>query len=293
MKIESDLLNIFFYSYPISKTGILLAKRLEAEYITSFSNLDIKEDDALIRWGREDCSNKDTLFSRVINKANAISLNKEKAHVLLKLYENDVRVPRVYIPSPNQCLSLHTKREFNRFARELEETLSYPMIGRKFPYHSHGNWIYFIKNRRRLKRAGYRDHYIQFIKGDLELRAHVLNNKLVRLSRKVPVDDKYNKRIKNTKRGWLLSDLDELNYIKDLNIKDIEDQCIKAMKVIDLDFGAIDIIIENSTNLPYILELNSAPSLNKYGRRIYEIELRNMLGILLRYFEDFKRIEYE
>jgi len=57
-------------------------------------------------------------------------------------------------------------------------------------------------------------------------------------------------------------------HIPDLEEKATK-ECIKALKILNLDFGAIDVVIHKDTMQPYILEINTAPRLNKLGRKKY------------------------
>lgn len=39
----------------------------------------------------------------------------------------------------------------------------------------------------------------------------------------------------------------------------IETEAIKAVNALGLDFGAVDIVTEKNTGIPYVLEVNTAP----------------------------------
>lgn len=258
---------LYFFSFYRSKTGHYLANRLKAEYITNLynireeeriENIEDIENSVLIRFGREDYPSIDNSFSEVLNRANSIRRVLNKGRCLQYLRDNEIRTPEIF---------------FRR-----EDVDIFPVMGRKKAYHSHGKWIRRIPNRRALRRAGYRDHYTEFIRGT-ELRVHVIGNTIVRLSKKIPRENGYHKFIRSGSRGWRFIDLDqELNWIR-IDMDDLKKQCVNAMKILELDFGAIDVILENSSYLPYILEVNTAPSLNRHGRRLYEQELRNMLEL--------------
>jgi glutathione synthase/RimK-type ligase-like ATP-grasp enzyme len=58
--------------------------------------------------------------------------------------------------------------------------------------------------------------------------------------------------------------------------KSILKMSIKAVSVIGLDFGAVD-ILQSEDNKLYILEVNSAPSLNKKMRKPYMREIKKIL----------------
>jgi len=257
-------MKVYFLTFHKSKTGEYLFNRLNAELIQDPRDIPIDEistSDVLIRWGRKDAIHLDSKFSKVLNKAGALEAIHNKAGFLLDCRRNGVRVPKIYL-SPD---------EIDKF----------PVFGRKHNYHSHGNWLFFIRNPRRLVVAGKRHHYVEYIRCEIELRVHVIGNNVVRISKKIinpEFEGKINNRIRSHKRGWVyVDDFDFISDNKDL-IHEVKHQVLNAFKLTQLDFGACDVIVNYTNNLPYILEINSAPHLNKYGRRLYERHLRELIG---------------
>jgi len=264
MTDNSITMNVYFYTFHRSQTGEYLYNRLKAKLIQNVGDIPtdkLSDKDVLIRWGRSDNEWLDKKFTRVFNKAEAIHSVYDKAGFLVKCSRNGIRVPKVWF-NPN---------DISRF----------PVIGRKTNYHSHGNWIFFIRNPRRLKVAGKRHHYLEFIRGTIELRVHVIGSKVIRISRKVPNPEfigKINKRIRSHKRGWVYQD--DFRFVENNSklIHEVNHQVLNAMKLSRLTFGACDVIVRDFDNLPYILEINTAPHLNKYGRRLYEKHIRELIG---------------
>ena len=59
----------------------------------------------------------------------------------------------------------------------------------------------------------------------------------------------------------------------------IKEECIKAVKTLRLDFGAVDLLV-NSNKQHYILEVNTGMGLDRSGRDLYETLLRNKVNEL-------------
>lgn len=95
-----------------------------------------------------------------------------------------------------------------------------------------------------------------------EYRVHVFKNKaidIVRKSRRIdeignPQD--INMLIRNHTNGWVFCR--EFEFTRD-NKESIEQEAIKAVNTLGLDFGAVDIVTEKNTGIPYVLEVNTAP----------------------------------
>jgi hypothetical protein len=65
---------------------------------------------------------------------------------------------------------------------------------------------------------------------------------------------------------------------------DVIVESLKAVDSLDLDFGAVDVLYSEE-GYPFVLEVNSAPRLNKYGRQLYSYIIEEYLwkeGILSR-----------
>ena len=257
-------MKVYFYTFNLSRTGEYLYNRLGSILLQRLDDIDldsISRDDILIRWGRADNEFLDKKFNTVYNTAQSLRNVHNKAGFLLAMRNAGIRCPRVF---------LHPD-DIDRF----------PVIARRYNYHSHGNWAIKIGSRRGIRRAGRRHHYVEFIRGNIELRVHVIGNKVVRISRKIPneyFEGRMSKIIRSHKRGWVyVDDFDWITRNESL-ISEVKTQCLNAIKLSSLTFGAVDCIIRNYNNLPYILEINSAPALNKYGRRLYEVEFRKLFN---------------
>lgn len=98
--------------------------------------------------------------------------------------------------------------------------------------------------------------YTKYIKKRKELRVHVLNNEVldVQEKRKKKGEDA-DPLVRSHGRGWIFarSDIVEPAGLRDL--------AIAAVRAVGLDFGAVDIIWNESQNKCYVLEINSAPGI--------------------------------
>lgn len=117
--------------------------------------------------------------------------------------------------------------------------------------------------------------YVQYLKKKNEFRIHVFRGKVIDRQRKarrtdVP-DDQVNWKVRNLKGGFIY----QRNDIK--VPEDADEQSIKAVNALGLDFGAVDILHSSTDGKSYVLEVNTAPglsgtTLNNYVRAIKEWE---------------------
>lgn len=113
--------------------------------------------------------------------------------------------------------------------------------------------------------------YVKYIKKQDEFRIHVFNGEVIDVQQKkrntdIP-DDKINWQIRNHANGFIFAR--EGVQAPDAVI----DNAIRALDVIGLDFGAIDIIWNDKQKQAFVLEINTAPglegtTLEKYAEAI-------------------------
>jgi len=105
--------------------------------------------------------------------------------------------------------------------------------------------------------------YVQYVPKKLEFRVHVFatdDDPRCLVRQKLGVEGSNRTRdqqlIRNTENGWVLG-----------NVRDsrasakAEEEAIKAVHALGLDFAAVDVIIGRDDELPYVLECNTAPGL--------------------------------
>jgi glutathione synthase/RimK-type ligase-like ATP-grasp enzyme len=142
----------------------------------------------------------------------------------------------------------------------------YPLIARKY-FHTKGKDAIFLKTRgswrKRLRRVATRHYFVKYIPKAEEFRVHVCGEEVIGISTKVPFEDEVqHPHIWSRDRGW-----GQVDY----NGPHAEKLCelgVKALKALKYDFGAVDIFLGKDGKF-YLLEVNSAPRLNRRRRKLY------------------------
>jgi len=239
-------------------TSYRIALHANFEFRNSLSRLEnySKEEDVLIRYGNHSYASYDKYFSEVINKAVSIRNNCNKLETHLKLLKAGLRVPKVFT------------------SKEEIESSNLPVFRRSI-YHSRGTDIRIINSLDSELQGSY---FSEFIPSNEEYRFHIMFGECVRISKKIPKKkiEQYSSNIRSSRTGWTLTDRFEHNF--KVENEGIE-LCIKALKILDLDFGACDVVIHNETQEPYLLEVNTAPRLGYYGREVYVKEFLEHLNL--------------
>ena len=104
----------------------------------------------------------------------------------------------------------------------------------------------------------------EYMKKEKEYRVHIIGNKAVIISEKIPFRDS---------SFWNL----ESCHFQDISEypEELIEIAKKSVNALNYNFGAVD-IIQSDGNL-YVLEVNSAPGLNAHHRAIYARELLEMV----------------
>jgi len=186
-------MTIYLLSYSHSpygnnrSTALKLAEEANWTFINKYSRPNLTGEDNLIRYGIYNHPEWDNKVKQVFNPATSIRLNccKALAHYILKK-------PRVNIPD---------------FWFLLVTINKFPVVSRH-KYHTKGNDIQLIENRGQLKNRDYRAFYfVEFIPSEIEYRIHLLHDKVIRISRKLPMASRESHAwIRSFSRGWKLRD---------------------------------------------------------------------------------------
>jgi glutathione synthase/RimK-type ligase-like ATP-grasp enzyme len=110
--------------------------------------------------------------------------------------------------------------------------------------------------------------YVKYVEKRYEFRVHVVFNNVVKIQQKRRLSSESlaergiverNKYIRNLDNGYIFS----TNIDEGLGgfIEEMGDISIRAIGELNLNFGAVDIIIGRIDDNPYILEVNTAPGL--------------------------------
>ena len=182
------------------------------------------------------------------------SSNKKAARKTFK--EKGIRAPELYIRGA--------------------DVTKFPVVGRT-SYHSKGNGFWMCEDKRAVSRAVSEGatHFMDFIANTREYRVHTfikqqsLENKerapedyvSVKISEKVWQGDGVpdpKEPQKNHQFGWVF--LGPQNR-RDEELDVVRTVAKQAISALGMDFGAVDVMYQIRNKLPYVLEVNSTPSL--------------------------------
>lgn len=191
----------------------------------------------------------EALGCKVFNNSRAILLCDNKILMYQELYKFNIRIPKTYIaPKTFENINYCNLDFLNTIEKELE----YPMVFKE-AYGSFGEQVYLVNNHNEaislIKKIGYKDfliqEYIKTSKGK-DIRINVVNHKPVcSILRYNDFDFRSN--ISNGGKA--------VNYEPN---KEFLDLAIKASKALNLDFGTVDMLLDEF-NHPIVCELNSNP----------------------------------
>lgn len=270
-----------------------LAKKRPNDDVSAHPTWKGKKYDVLIGWGCKEpddyaVGNTDTANCKlVINRLVNIRLAANKLKALGKMKEAGVRVP-TFVPSSQIKTALAGK------------TMAYPIIGRPESHQAgQGFWeCKMLLDVDAAIRAGAK-YFTQFIPNTDEYRIHVFGGEVLAVTKKTQQENparafktiRTEQFERHAKKDGITLDKKTLDFALDEFLKrDIQlpkhserhndrgwkfslvatntapvalrDQAILAVTSLGLDFGAVDCIMgENS--LPYVIEVNTAPSLRE------------------------------
>ena len=191
----------------------------------------------------------EALGCKVFNNSRAILLCDNKILMYQELFKNNIRIPKTYI-APKTFENINYSNL--DFLDTIEKELGYPMVFKE-AYGSFGEQVYLVNNHNDaislIKKIGYKDfliqEYIKTSKGK-DIRINVVNHKPVcSILRYNDFDFRSN--ISNGGKA--------INYEPN---KEFLDLAIKASKALNLDFGTVDMLVDEF-NHPIVCELNSNP----------------------------------
>lgn len=194
--------------------------------------------DLVINWGGSDPIHTN---SRVLNKPEAIRTSVDKLSCLNKLKESRVRT----VPFTT------SRSEANAWDFIVSRTLLRSSQGRGIVLTNH------------LERLPDAPLYTKYLGDDRrEYRVHVFMGEVIDYQKRVRVLPNADIQVRSHNKGW---DLARHGFER---IDSVATLAIKACEALGLDFGAVDIVRDYSDK-NYVLEVNSAPNLNKDGRDVY------------------------
>ena len=207
----------------------------------------------IINWGNSRPASWDRNWDApYINDLGAVALASNKLHTFTQLHEQGVSIPYFYTAENKGCIPYFMETNLNKKIYCRTKLTGYSGAG-----------IVVASTVDELVDAPLYTVGID-VKG--EYRVHVfrnLNNELKviditkkRLRTEARDSGECNRLVRNLDGGWVFCH----NNI-DLS-EEAQQEAIKAVGALGLDFGAVDLVVEKNTNKAYVLEVNTAPGLS-------------------------------
>lgn len=218
-----------------SKTAKELSKSLDIPLYRHGENVPYNTE-LVIRYGNTDRLNFDVTE---LNQREAIITSSNKPLTRIALEAFGVPVP-------------------------LETETDFPIIART-KHHEGGSGFYYCNDEYELESAKEHDavYFSKFYPKTAEYRVHIANNKTLLVS--IKEGGNYASPIWNYKRtGFTLRHLYRHVWLEDEDLLAIVKLAKKALRILSLDFGAVDIMAFPKDNQPeaVISEVNTCPSLS-------------------------------
>lgn len=231
----------FLYHSSTRPTGKWLAKALGFPGFGTCKTLKQRHEDFLFRWGNSDQEYRDA--GNVIQTARAIRNAADKLAAFRLMAEAGVPVPR-FTTSAAEAHGWGTAFLGRTRSGSKGRGITVYPAGVPQPY---GHQL-----------------YTEFIPNDREYRLHVVGGNVVRVQRKYLEREELNGDgyIKNHDHGYVFKQPQ-----KDLNASR-KDAAVAACTALGLDFGAVDMVIDNSGK-EFVLEVNTAPSCSPLTAKAY------------------------
>lgn len=207
----------------------------------------------ILNWGSSSLPEK-YWNCKIFNHPNAVELASNKFFTLRNLLENQVSIPNY---------SIH-----KGYAENLIETGKKVVCRTVLNGHS-GQGIVISSTIEELVDAPL---YVEYIPKKEEYRVHVFQGEAFFVQRKARrlEEENPNWQIRNHQNGFIYANqgVDVPDHVKEM--------AVKAVEVLCLDFGAVDVIWNEKKDKYYVLEVNTAPglygtTLEKYCQKFKEL----------------------
>lgn len=247
-------MDAFVYSYNEKSLGAKeLSKALGIKRILHHNSAFVgSKDKTVINWGAQDVPEQ-VEKCRVLNHPRVLkgTVNKLSFFQLMAAAEDGPRIPK-FTTDVSEAVNWSRKGEM--------------VVGRSKLESKSGAGIHFIADE-----SGWNKNfldcplYTQYIKKKDEFRIHIIEGEVVDVQKKVlrkfdqdgqPIDPKtVDFRVRNLENGFIF----QKHGIE--TPKDVFDQAMKSYVTSKLQFGAFDVIFNQTQGKAYVLEVNSAPGL--------------------------------
>lgn len=197
---------------------------------------------AVLNWGTTEMRLEP--LRNILNKpsAVAVAVNKIKSFQLLK--ENNVNVPDFW-----------TKQE------EVVRKAGAIIFARKTVTGSSGVGIVPVREGEPLPDALL---YVSYIRKNAEYRVHIFKDQVIFIQQKLAKGEVARTNDQNLIRshcnGWVFAENQVAFATPEIEAA-VRAQSLAAVKVIGLDFGAVDVVVSKKDGAVFVLEINTAPGL--------------------------------
>ena len=253
------------YLYPhdlLSEGATSLANKFNAKKVLPDGKYKPKVNEHIvINWGSSIEPNWDTDGLEVLNSWKNIAVSVNKLKTFEKLKEAAISIPD--------------------FTTDIEIAKGWIgegliVVCREKLTGSQGEGITIAKSIEELVQAKL---YTKYIKKKYEQRVHVMNGKVFDFTQKkkridwdIEQKGEVNPYVRNFSNGWVFCR--EGVILSPI----VKEECIKAVKALDLFFGAIDIVYNERLNKAFILEINAAPGLQGATLESYYSAFNNYIN---------------
>jgi hypothetical protein len=209
--------------------------------------------DYVIRWGSRTGVGY-TPRETTINTQRALEQTTDKLQSLRDMDSAGIPVP-----------------DFTTDRDEISETFGYPALGRA-QEHTRGEDINLIMQWRDAYLTSDNDYFVEYIPTEYEYRMHVVNGEVVKVHEKRLRSEADNHPfIRNGETGWV--------FLEPRETPPPDEVAVDAVSSLGLDFGAVDIIKAENEDQHYVLEVNSAPSLDEANLQRYGDAFADQVGL--------------
>lgn len=215
----------------------------------------------VINWGSSRELPENIARSRIINPANRIAAVSNKLRFFELMDGTDVRIPEWTID--------------RAVAQNWWENGSKVVARAVLNGHS-GEGIYVLSRENELSPLDYARFplYTMYVPKRMEYRVHFAFGNIIDVQRKVrdPNREPTTWDVRSHQNGFIFV----RNGVEDTMPVDVLEQARLTIESCNLDFGAIDIIFNESRNRAYVLEINTAPGLTGQTIQSYADAFRHL-----------------
>jgi glutathione synthase/RimK-type ligase-like ATP-grasp enzyme len=132
----------------------------------------------------------------------------------------------------------------------------------KTPFHSRGRGMVVYDTKESAMTQMERGYFEESQISDREFRVHVVDGEVICVDEKVPRESGHEAVVKNMSNGY------KFRAPRTEYPPTVESESIKAVRVLGLDFGGVDVGVNDQG--VWIYEVNTAPSLRTKTRKLYQ-----------------------